>query len=201
MVFGDSPSYKWQLQIVLYSHRHKKKKRKYIFLLAKNHSDSHEICQMTLLRDFPKGYNHQLLWRDALQEVNLLVFFCFFSQQICIITPAAASDLYVKSLGNCLEVCTDKWTGYLQARETISFSYSSPWLVCANNRREKTGLPSELRAWCNKSPYARISMLCITACGAPPGQLYANQNTCTSFILNNNPAGVSGRWGESSLPL
>ncbi len=86
----------------------------------------------------------------------------FFSShsKYCIITAAAALDLYVKSLGNCLEVWTDKWTGYFQAQETISFSSGSPWLVHTNNRKEKRALPSELRAWCNKSPYARISMLC-----------------------------------------
>lgn len=154
---------------------------------------------MTLFRDFPKGYNHQLSCRNALQEVNLI--FSSSHSKYCIITAAAASDLYVKSLGNCLEVCTDKWTGYFQAQETISFSSGSPWLVHTNNRKEKRALPSELRAWCNKSPYARISMLCITARGAPPGQLYANQNTCTSFSLNNNPAGVSGGRGERALPL
>ncbi len=47
----------------------------------------------------------------------------FFSShsKYCIITAAAALDLYVKSLGNCLEVWTDKWTGYFQARKQYRF--------------------------------------------------------------------------------
>lgn len=70
------------------------------------HSDSNEICEMTLFRDFPKGYNHQLLCRNAIREVNLI--FYSFHGKYCIIRAAVASDLYVKSVGNCMEVCTDK---------------------------------------------------------------------------------------------
>lgn len=73
---------------------------------SSKHSDWHEICQTTLFGDFPKGYNHQLLCRNAFQKANLV--FSSSHSKYCVITAAAASDLYVKSLGNCLEVCTDK---------------------------------------------------------------------------------------------
>lgn len=36
--------------------------------------ESREICQTQLQRDFPKGYNHQLLGRNALQGVSLGFF-------------------------------------------------------------------------------------------------------------------------------
>lgn len=158
-----------------------RRKRRLIFLWAKNDL---EIGQTTPLGDFPKGYNHQLSQRNDLQEKSTLPFFFRYGKYAIIKMQQRAVAFYVKTRGNCLELWTDKWTGDFHAGETISFSYSSPWLASANNRKEEWALASELGAWCNKSPYVGISMLCITGTGAPPGQPHANQNPHTSFIGN-----------------
>lgn len=70
MVFGHSRSYKCQTQIVAYSRRHGDEREN----VGRAKTDS-EICQTTPLGDFPKGYDHQLLRRNALQEKSTLSFF------------------------------------------------------------------------------------------------------------------------------
>lgn len=60
--------------------------------------ESREICQTQLRRDFPKGYNHQLLGRNALQGVSL-GFFLSESGVITVAWPAGAAP-HVQSRAN-----------------------------------------------------------------------------------------------------